>query len=280
MTRSFRAPVRPGLNKLAENRIDALPRIRLYLWPHRLLLLGPGFDTGLHRHHAAQICFGLYGPLRLRTSSDGPWDEHGGFYVPPDRPHEFAAATTPTAIIYIEAESAEFGALRRSLHVGDGVVRFEPETTNFARLRRLATTGGTIAQAEAVCLSMLGLESGHEQHRALDPRIEQCLTLIRARLDQPLRLAGLAAALDVSSSWLGHCFTHEVGVPMRRYVLWQRLWRAVEAALNGATLTEAAHAVGLSDSAHLSRTFRNTFGVAPSFLFDHREQLAVSFSEG
>jgi len=35
-------------------------------------------------------------------------------------------------------------------------------------------------------------------------------------------------------------------------------------ALEGASLTEAAHAAGFFDSAHFSRTFRQTFGFAPS----------------
>lgn len=68
-------------------------------------------------------------------------------------------------------------------------------------------------------------------------------------------------------------------MPIRRYVLWQRLRAAVELALKGATLTDAAHAAGMSDSAHLSRTFREMFGVAPSFLFEHRDQPAVTFEE-
>lgn len=257
-----------------------MPHIRLYLWPHRLLLLGPGFDTGLHHHHAAQFCFGLEGPLRLRTHSDEPWAEHGGFYVPPDQPHEFAGAATPTAIIYIEAESTEFAALRGSLHANNDVVRLEVEPTMLVKLRQLIVAGGTIEQADAVCLSLLGLKAAQAERAVFDPRIAQCLSTIRARLDQPLRLAELARTLNVSESWLAHRFTDEVGVPIRRYVLWQRLWRAVELALKGATLTEAAHAAGLSDSAHLSRTFRETFGVAPSFLFEHRDQLAVSFADG
>lgn len=154
-----------------------------------------------------------------------------------------------------------------------------PEPTKLADLRRLIAVGGTVEEADALCLSLLGLKIGQEQRAAFDPRIVQCLSVIRARLDQPLLLAELAAALNVSESWLVHRFTDEVGVPIRRYVLWQRLWRAVEA-LKGATLTEAAHAAGLSDSAHLSRTFRETFGVAPSFLFEHRDQLAVCFADG
>ena len=112
----------------------------------------------------------------------------------------------------------------------------------------------------------------------MDARIRTAFELIRASLDQSIRLSALAQALYVSESWLVHRFREQVGVPLRRYVLWQRLWRAVESALKGLTLTEAAHVAGFSDSAHLSRTFRETFGVAPSFLFEHRGELAVCFA--
>jgi len=36
---------------------------------------------------------------------------------------------------------------------------------------------------------------------------------------------------------------------------------AVQAILNNTSATEAAHLAGFSDSAHLSRTFKNTFGM-------------------
>lgn len=130
-----------------------------------------------------------------------------------------------------------------------------------------------------MCLALLGLEESHGQRAAFDPRIARCLSTIRRHLDRPLRLAELATTVGVSQSWLAHHFTDAVGVPIRRYVLWQRLWRAMEAALNGGTLTQAAHQAGFSDSAHLSRTFRQTFGVTPSFLFEHGERLAVCFAD-
>lgn len=255
------------------------PVIRLYLWPHRLLLLGPGFDTGLHRHHAAQICFGLDGPLSLRTQVGGRWERYRGFYIPPDQPHEFAANSTSTAIFYVDAESKEFAALRRSLSSGGLLQCLDAQPSALTQLQSLVTLGGPIERAEAVCRAVLGLPNEFSSTAGgFDPRIAECLRIIRAQLDQPVRLASLAAALNVSSSWLAHRFSAEVGVPLRRYVLWQRLWRAAAVALRGATLTEAAHAAGLSDSSHLSRTFRDTFGVAPSFLFEHREQLDVHFS--
>ena len=258
-------------------KLAHMNHIRLYLWPHRMLLLGPGFDTGLHSHHAAQVCFGLEGALRLRTGTDQPWDRHGAFYVPPDRPHEFAAAQTATAIIYVEAESAECAALERSAPRTPRAVRFPLQESLLVQLQALHQRNATIEHANATCLALLGVDQAPRP--GFDRRIAKCLDIIRAQLDQKLRLAAVAHAIGVSESWLAHRFTAEVGVPMRRYILWQRLWRAVELALNGATLTQAAHAAGLSDSAHLSRAFRKTFGVTPSFLFESRDSLIVSFAE-
>jgi AraC family transcriptional regulator len=254
-----------------------MDHIRLYLWPHRMLLLGPGFDTGLHSHHALQVCFGLQGMLRLRTGIDEPWDEHGAFFVPADRPHEFAAAATATAIIYVEAESAECAALERSVPHNDRAIRFHLRDGLLVQLQALHERNATIEQANAVCLALLGVEQ--VRRPGFDHRIVKCLDAIRAQIDQRLRLAALARAINVSESWLAHRFTEEVGVPLRRYILWQRLWRAVGLALKGATLTQAAHAAGLSDSAHLSRAFRDTFGVTPSFLFEYRDRLIVSFAD-
>ena len=256
-----------------------LPTIRLYLWPHRLLYLGPGLDTGMHRHHAAQLCAGLDGPLRLRACRDVGWNEQRGFYVPPDVPHEFSAPATSMALVYVEAESSEFAALRARMQ-GTAVIRdADPRPSAIEALRQLAAAGGCVDHADTTCLAWLGLSDAARQRCTLDPRIVDSLALIRARLDQPVRLSALAGALNMSTSWLTHRFAEQVGMPLRRYVLWQRLWRAVESALKGSSLTEAAHSAGFSGSSHLSRTFRATFGVAPSVLFALRDQVCVCFAD-
>ena len=236
-------------------------------------------DAGPHQHHAAQLCVGLDGPLRMRARKDLGWREHRGFYVPPDEPHEFTATTTSTAILYVEAESAEFAALYARMQGAAGARAADPLPCTLEALRQLAAVGGSVEQADAACVAWLGLGRSAQQTQMRDPRIVDSLALIRSGLDQPLRLAALARALNMSPSWLSHQFTEQVGMPLRRYVLWQRLWRAVESALKGSPLTEAAHAAGFSDSSHLSRTFRATFGVAPSFLFGRRDQVLVCFAD-
>jgi AraC-like DNA-binding protein len=76
--------------------------------------------------------------------------------------------------------------------------------------------------------------------------------------------AQAASAAGLSASRFQHLFTAEVGVPFRRYRLWQRLRAAIRAAAAGASLTDAAHAAGFADQAHFTRAFRRTFGAPPS----------------
>jgi AraC-like DNA-binding protein len=71
----------------------------------------------------------------------------------------------------------------------------------------------------------------------------------------------VAAAVGVSVSRLTHLFTEQVGIPLRRYVLWLRLRMAITEVLAGADLTDAAHSAGFADSAHLTRTCRDMFGL-------------------
>lgn len=47
-------------------------------------------------------------PVRGRHVGPVQLGDRQGLYVLPDGPHEFDATTTATAIIYVEAESAEF----------------------------------------------------------------------------------------------------------------------------------------------------------------------------
>ena len=158
---------------------------RLYLWPHRLLYIGPGVDAGMHRHHAAQICKGLDGSLRMRMGQQGEWQEHSAFYVPPDRPHEFNAAGTTTAILFLESECAELAALQARIDGTAWSGESDRESRAAERLRGLSLAGGSIDAANSICLAWLGLDHADQQRRKYDPRIVAALGLIRASSISP-----------------------------------------------------------------------------------------------
>ena len=101
---------------------------------------------------------------------------------------------------------------------------------------------------------------------ALDPRVQAALLALQrdSLSDQVEPLKGLAAQVGLSPSRLRHLFRQGTGISLRNYLRWQRLLSALHWSAEGLSLTEAAHAAGFSDSAHLSRFFRASFGLKPS----------------
>ncbi|MGV9925220.1 helix-turn-helix transcriptional regulator [Nocardia rhamnosiphila] len=80
----------------------------------------------------------------------------------------------------------------------------------------------------------------------------------------PPTLGELAAAVAISPSRLSHLFSQHVGLPYAAWRRWTRLQLASRTVRTGGTLTEAAHAAGFTDSAHLTKTCRDLFGITPT----------------
>ena len=98
--------------------------------------------------------------------------------------------------------------------------------------------------------------------RASARRIE----FIRARITGSIKLSDVAAVASLSPGRFRHLFVQQTGAAFRPYVLWLRLNVAIESSMAGDSWTDAAHAAGFSDSAHLSRTFKRMFGLNPATL--------------
>ena len=116
---------------------------------------------------------------------------------------------------------------------------------------------------------------GSDKSNARDARIADALSFLRESPDAYDSIESLAERVHLSPSRFAHLFKEQIGVPVRRYVLWQKMRRALNLAMAGDSLTTAALTAGFADSAHLSRTVRALIGVAPEFLFRQRDRLIV-----
>ncbi|HJT71706.1 MAG TPA: AraC family transcriptional regulator [Terriglobales bacterium] len=243
---------------------------QLYVWPHHLLILSPPFASAGHRHHAAQIAFGLNGPVVFESPRNG-LQRADMLLIPPDTLHAHPAFGA-SAFLYLEPESIEWTHFSGC---EDGRFVPLPFKEQLRSLARRAAAGDAVA-AQSLADALIGQSPGRSPRN--DALILRACTLIRQSLDGSITLAALAHAVRLSSSRLAHRFREATGVPVRRYVLWCRLRAAADAAMRGASLTDAAHFAGFADSAHLSRTFRAMFGIAPSLLFTSG-RTAVTFCE-
>ena len=75
-----------------------------------------------------------------------------------------------------------------------------------------------------------------------------------------------AALAFLSPTRFSHLFKQQVGLPFKRYMLWRKLTRAMLVIGRGRTIATAAHAADFADAAHLTRTFYQMFGRAPSVM--------------
>lgn len=111
----------------------------------------------------------------------------------------------------------------------------------------------------------------------LDPRVEAALSALSdpdlCSTERPI--ARIASLVELSPSRLRYLFQTQVGVSLQRYLGWQRLMAALRVSAMGNSLTEAAHAAGFADSAHLSRVYRSTFGLKPSQVFGNSRFVQV-----
>jgi AraC-like DNA-binding protein len=108
--------------------------------------------------------------------------------------------------------------------------------------------------------------AGLAQATPPDPRVRKIMSFAAARLDDAVTLGAAARSAGLSPGRARHLFVEQTGLPFRKYLLWLRITRAVALFAGGASLTQAAHEAGFSDSAHFSRTFRRMFGIAAAML--------------
>lgn len=230
-------------------------------WPATVMVWGPGATTSMHAHHALHFVLARRGTLRVSTGAEV--QETRGVFVPGDLAHAIDARGAEVVILFVDPESEHGRGLYRSL--GRSLRYFGADEIE-------AWLGGAPASFEGSddwlggFFGRLGVEP---QRPRLHPGVVRALAWLRSvparshpKLDELAEVAGL------SPSRFTHVFKESLGLPLRTYLLWQRLLRASRAMQSSGSLTEAAHQAGFADAAHMSRTFRRMFGSTPSELVD------------
>lgn len=242
------------------------PQATLPIWhiaPGRALFVGPLGRNAPHAHSVPVYLAGLYAPFRLRMTG-GNWLQCRTAVIPAGVTYEFDVAGQPLAVLYLEPSEAGAEALaplvaqtceKSGVLVGsDGVV---------SPLRDLyEARDGTGGVAEA--LDDLLRFSKARARRGLDPRIARAVASLSRATEDEARVTEAARDVGLSPSRFQHLFAAEVGVPFRRFRVWQRLRRAIGEIAEGRSFTDAAHLAGFFDQAHFARAFRQTFGAPAS----------------
>lgn len=224
------------------------------------MFVGRVADTGEHSHYAIQVGLALGEDFGLMHG--GTLRSYGCVVVPSGVSHELRAGASGVALLYFDPTGV----------LGEQLSRRYTVVTD---LTEALGGGRSLWQGPDSSVDMHALLRAVETALVPDlspvsqrePRIQQVVALLDDDVADELDVTRLAAVVGLSAGRLRHLFRQQLGIPIRSYRLWRRMRRAVELIPAGGTLTEVAHAAGFADSAHLSRAFRQLFGVTPSQLF-------------
>jgi AraC-like DNA-binding protein len=223
----------------------------VFLWGTRILYAGPIAATRCHSHHATQIIIAPDG-LDIEDGTGGRMRAHT-VIIPPRMRHRHSACAH-VAFMFLDGDDLTSRELS-----GDADPRCETwrRDTIDVELPRAPTP----EQARALIASILAAVNPNQTPRPRHPAARRMCQYLDSsdRVD----LATLSRKAGLSPRQMRHTFVRDVGLPMRAYLRWKRLRRAMAAVEAGASLTAAAASAGFADSAHLSRVFREHFGITP-----------------
>lgn len=230
-----------------------------------VVLYGKVIDMEPHSHHFIQICIATGKGFKLSVENKRYYAH--AMIITHDVIHQFIGIDEKQIIILIEPSSL-IGLLIKDQYLGQlSHVKIENEMAEIQLTRDL-----NIILEQALNRLMINLKL--YKHEPIDARVKKVKEMIKS-LREPISLQQLTKSVFLSESRLTHLFKEYIGISIKRYILWEKLMKSLKAVMEGETFTDAAYIGGFSDSAHLARTFKGSFGVTLSDVFKNSSSVQV-----
>ena len=219
---------------------------------------GPGkLSVGAFRRYAARA---------TDLTAVPPYDVHTEASGSGPPPHWRVLYVAPSLVnrVYRAVGRGSAGPPRFS-----GPVLADP--TAAAQLRELLQESeeGKIEGSEFLARALPWVETLLRRHAAdapapaRMPAVERARTYLRDRPTQAVSLLEVGAIAGVTVSHLVRSFSRAVGLPPKSYHAQVRLARARRLLAQGKSATWVAYECGFADQSHLSRRFKECYGLTP-----------------
>jgi len=224
----------------------------------------------MHAHHYVQYGLSSSETIEIDSPDWTSSKQVRSFHIPSDVSHQVRlTGMDQVLMVWLDPEFQIKKSIPNSTSIRTSLGKLGIELEPFNNLRLNCQVA---RQIRDVITGWSDTESSDE----LDERISACITWIKKHLtEKTITTEDLADIVYLSPSRLMHLFSQQIGIPIRKYILWQRLRHALLQLAEGLTITEAAHEAGFTDSPHMNRTFNAMFGITPSKIFKNSRFIQV-----
>ena len=260
---------------------ETLGRYRIEVETHGTVRFDFQPTNGRHRHDFVEVCLVLGGAGRY-VHGEGEYPLRAGdvFTADPGVVHEISSHATrdlelwfltlgvqrlegPVAGIEDAVVERYLSGHRTHAGGGTGLARFLPLIEEgLAGLDRASAGMAARYLALGMLQALAGAPAESPSVQAQDP-VDLALAAIDARLDRPLGVEEVAAAVGLSPRALRRRFAARLGVGVAEEINHRRMRRAAHLLLMGFSTAEAGRQVGIDAPAQFTRSFERAMGVAP-----------------
>lgn len=243
-------------------------------WDASLSYITSSVTINDHKHYCYKVAVSLDHTVNCMLGHE----QHiavRGFVVNQGKKHRCAAPEGPVLNNLIEPDSL-WGKRIKELLDGKDFVRFE-EITDTASLTPILPKNYQGMENDALAANIQKLmnkltDIDPTTLHPVDDRIERVTAHLLAHVGEKLSRETLSDLTFLSYERARHLFAEQKGIPLSRYILWQRLRCVLKSVIQEKTsLTAVIKKYGFSDLSHFNRTFRGIFGFNPSdFLLESR----------
>lgn len=250
-----------GINEL----VHVPSAYRLYVGSESFSFTCNQLKSQRHGHLAIQIAFNFEAPFLL-SIDESEEIELFFFIIPTNVPHQLVSSAGKHLSILVDPLSVLGRKLNLLVEDQELFIAFNRSVINrvYPSLHTRLPEFETVHFLNNIIAFLSHIIPELPECR-MDERIRHAITRCQIKGGNKCAAKDLAEWTFLSESRARHLFKEETGLPFTQYLKWLRMMEAIKyACTSGGSLTEAAHIAGFSDSAHLSRTFKEMFGLVPS----------------
>jgi AraC-like DNA-binding protein len=225
----------------------------------------------MHKHHSLKLCFSLKNSFSLYTKKKN-FLQVKNIAVNSNVEHKLIGEEGIQLLILFEAESSYSDALKNIIMSDVESLGF-PDSFYLNLKRKIEKPSCNMNQIVAEIFEELKIKN--LSNKKIDLRIQKIIEIIEKNEEKKMLIRELSESVSLSDSRLQHLFKEQMGVSIKRYLLWKRMSDALHIIIKGKDFTFAAHEAGFADSSHLSRAFKEHFGIKLSDIFKNSRSVQV-----
>jgi AraC-like DNA-binding protein len=260
-----------------EMRIAQTPyKATLYVWNGVSAFFFSSRVTPFHSHNTMQLVFDIRKSFKCRTP-DTAWQDYKSVIIKENAIHQLDTNGSVQLLLYLDAESEMAKAIRARYLQHRDVASPDIDVNDFLKRGQLeqCLLEPNRELLEHIVHQLLRQVASCEKPVAVDERITAVLKVLSEEQLREITIDVLADHVCLSESRLRSLFKRVTGISLHRYIIWNRIMRAITRILEGSTVADAALDCGFTDTSHFHKLLVQMFGISPSQFIKENNQKSI-----